>query len=185
MEKPNRNYSQEYEEPHKKEVYVEKPRTNWEIKVPQVKVIGPEGEFLGLMVTKDAVYKAKDAGLDLVEIVPTEKPPVCKIMNLGKWIFEQKKKKKENQHKAPPMHEIRLTPNTEQHDIEIKAKKAIEFLQQGSKIIIQFKTKGRESQKHDLMKNVAIKFHAAVAEFADMEIKDHTYILTPKTIKTV
>lgn len=173
-------FEEDYES-HKKEVHVEKPRTNWEIKVPAIHLIDQNGEFVGIMSVKDAVTKAKAANLDLVEIVPNNKPPVCKIMDLGKWMFEQKKKAKSNMHKAPPLHEIRLTPNTESHDIEIKAKKAIEFLQEGSKIILQFKTKGREASKVQLIREVAEKFAKAVEAHATMEIKGDTFILSPKS----
>lgn len=169
-----------YDEPNKKEVKIEKPRTNWEIKVPQIKLVDNEGKFIGLMNVKDAVYKAKDIGLDLVEIVPTENPPICKIMDLNKWIFEQKKKAKSNIHKAPALHEIRLTPNTGDHDIEIKAKKAIEFLKEGSKIILQFKTKGREARLYEIMKGVAQRFAKAVETHATMEYTGESFILHPK-----
>lgn len=169
-----------FDEPEKKEFHVEKPRVNWEIKVPQIKLVDSNGTFIGLMNVKDAVYKAKDAGLDLVEIVPTEKPPICKIMDLNKWIFEQKKKAKSNVHKAPATHEIRLTPNTGDHDISIKAKKAIEFLKEGSKIILQFKTKGREAKLYHIMKEIAEKFAKAVETHATMEYTGECFILHPK-----
>jgi translation initiation factor IF-3 len=172
--------TQVFDEPNKKEFHVEKPRTNWEIKVPQIKLIDNEGTFIGLMSVKDAVYKAKDLGLDLVEIVPTEKPPVCKIMDLNKWIYEQKKKAKANTQKAPETHEIRLTPNTGNHDIEIKARKAIEFLKEGSKIILQFKTKGREARLYSIMKEVAERFAKAVETHATMEYTGECFILHPK-----
>jgi translation initiation factor IF-3 len=168
---------------HKKEIHIDKPRTNWEIKVPQIHLIDQNGTFIGLTTVKEGVIKAKEANLDLVEIVPNHKPPVCKIMDLGKWIFEQKKKAKSNIHKAPPTHEIRLTPNTEQHDIEIKAKKAIEFLKEGSKIILQFKTKGREAKKQDLIEIVAVKFAKAVEEHAVMENTGECFILSPKHVE--
>lgn len=172
---------EEHEDSNKKEVHVEKPRTNWEIKVPAVHLIDQNGDFIGVMSVKEAVIKAKTANLDLVEIVPKNKPPVCKIMDLGKWMFEQKKKAKSNIHKAPPMHEIRLTPNTEIHDIEIKARKATEFLKNGSKIILQFKTKGREASKHALIKEVADKFAKAVEEHATLEYTGECFILHPKS----
>lgn len=176
------NNDEQYEHSNRKDVHVDKPRTNWEIKVPTVHLIDQNGDFLGILNTKDAIFKAKDINLDLVEIDPKHKPPVCKIMDLGKWIFEQKKKAKSNIHKAPPLHEIRLTPNTELHDIEIKAKKAIEFLKEGSKIVLQFKTKGRESKKFDLIKLVAEKFAKAVESHATMENTGEGFILTPKNI---
>ena len=185
MIKPTRDLIEEPVEDfpdQKSKSSVDRPRTNWEIKVPQVRVIGPDGEFLGVMMTKDAVYKAKDLFLDLVEIVPTEKPPVCKIMDLGKWIYAEKKKHKDNTHKTPQMHEIRLTPNTEQHDIEIKARKALEFLKTGSKVSIQFKTKGREAKKFDLMKKIAMKFYDILKEHAEMDFTGDTFILHPKAV---
>lgn len=188
MTKPYRNPSADIDSQqsdtdtyhNKKDITVDKPRTNQEIRIQQVQVVNHDGAFLGVMKTFDAIQKARSLSLDLVEIVPTETPPICKIMDLGKYLFELKKKKRDNVHKAPPTHEIRLTPNTGDHDILIKAKKALEFLAEGSKVILQFKTKGREARKTDLIKAVANKFYQAVAEKATFETKDDTYILHPK-----
>jgi translation initiation factor IF-3 len=180
LTKSNRDYT-DNEETNKHEIEVEKPRTNHEIRIPQVKLIDASGTFVGIIRTDEALKRAYAAGLDLVEIVPTEKPPICKIMDLGKYIFDLKKKKKSNTHKAPPTHEIRLTPSTEIHDIQIKAKKALEFLTTGSKVILNFKAKGREAKKTDLMKAVAMQFFNEVSAHATMETVDNTYILHPKS----
>lgn len=178
--KERRNYS-ETEINEKEEVNVDRPRTNGEIRLPQIKLIDQDGNFVGVIRTTDALQRAYAVGLDLVEIVPTEKPPICKIMDLGKYIFDLRKKKKANTHKAPEDHEIRLTPNTETHDIKIKAKKAIEFLKDGSKVIIQFKAKGREVKNVERMKEIALEFYKEVESVASLETKDNTYILHPKS----
>lgn len=184
INKPSRDeqlYAETYLYKNKEDIEVEKPRSNWEIKLPQITLIDENGHFCGLVSTKDAIQKARDVGLDLIEINQNSKPSLCKIMNLGKFLFEKKKKKKENVHKSPPTHEIRLTPNTEDHDLEIKAKKAIEFLKEGSKVTIQFKTKGREAKMYSQIKNVAERFTKFIENYSTLEFKDNTYIFHPKS----
>jgi translation initiation factor IF-3 len=158
----------------------DRPRINNEIRVYKVRLIDSKGDNVGVVDIRDALYKAREAGLDLVEVVPTSQPPVCKIMDLGKWLFEKKKKAKENTHKAPETHEIRLTPVINIHDIEIKSKKAIEFLSEGSKVILHFKVKGREAKHKELIVAVAQKFFEFVKEKATLEEKGGVYILSPK-----
>jgi len=159
----------------------EKPKMNWEIKYLQIRLIDVNGDNLGLFAVKDAIGKAKIIGLDLIEINPMAKPPVCKIMDLGKYMFELKKKKKENTSKQPETKEIRLTPSIGQHDLIIKSKKACEFLDNGSKVIIKFKLKGREAKKYDLIKAIVIKFHDILKDKCILESKLDSYILIPKS----
>lgn len=158
----------------------ERPKMNYEIKHFKIRLINELGENEGVVSTKDAIYKAKDKGLDLIELNPNSNPPVCKIMDLGKYIFEQKKHKKETKQKAIENHEIRLTPSIGEHDLEIKSKKAVEFLSKGSKVFLQFKLKGREAKKYDLIKAVAERFYGYVKDIANLEHKGDGFTLVPK-----
>ena len=127
------------------------PRTNHRINSPEVQVISSEGENLGILKTNDAISRAKDEGLDLIEIAPNAKPPVCKIMDMGKFKYDQQKKAskaKKNQKKVE-LKEIKLRPVTEVHDYTFKIKNAQKFLSKGDKVKFTIKFKGRELQhKH-------------------------------------
>lgn len=159
---------------------INRPRINHEIKVYKVRLIDQNGNNVGIVDTRDALNRARDAVLDLVEVSPTTNPPVCKIMDFRKYIFEQKKKMKENTHKAPETHEIRLTPNIDQHDIEVKARKATEFLEDGSKVILVFKVKGREAKQTEFINDVVKRFYALVDKLATLENKGEVFILHPR-----
>ena len=158
----------------------DRPRINDEIKCYNVRVIDNNGNNIGVITPREALQRAKQLGLDLVEVSPSAKPPVCKIMDFGKFLFEKRKKQKESFQKAPETHEIRLTPCIGVHDIEIKAKKALEFLTEGSKVILQFKLRGRETKHPELIKEVINKFYDFVKEKAVLESKGGSYTLVPK-----
>ena len=124
------------------------PRTNHRINSPEVQVISSEGENLGILKTNDAISRAKDEGLDLIEIAPNAKPPVCKIMDMGKFKYDQQKKAskaKKNQKKVE-LKEIKLRPVTGVHDYTFKIKNAQKFLSKGDKVKFTVKFKGRELQ---------------------------------------
>ena len=111
-------------------------RINEQIRVPQVRLIGSDGEQLDVMPIKEAQQIAHDKGLDLVEIAPHGKPPVCKIMDYGKYRFEQVKREKETRknQRVITLKEVKLRPNIEAHDFETKAKNAERFLKDGDKV---------------------------------------------------
>lgn len=144
----------------------------------QVRVIDHNGTNLGVLSSYDAIGKAREVGLDLV-MVSDGATPTCKIMDLGKFIFEKRKKEKENKVKSPETHEVRLTLNTQSHDLQIKAKKAVEFLQEGGKVQLQFKVKGRESRFPEKVKEIALQFAELVKPHGNMELKADVYIITP------
>jgi len=124
------------------------PRTNHRINSPEVQVISSEGENLGILKTNDAISRAKDEGLDLIEIAPNANPPVCKIMDMGKFKYDQQKKAskaKKNQKKVE-LKEIKLRPVTGVHDYTFKIKNAQKFLSKGDKVKFTVKFKGRELQ---------------------------------------
>ncbi|HOJ50852.1 MAG TPA: translation initiation factor IF-3 [Spirochaetota bacterium] len=118
---------------------------NNQIKAKKVRLVDPDGNQLGVVDINEALLKAKEFNLDLVEIAPQAEPPVCKIMDYGKYRFEQKKKEKEMKKKQHiiQVKELTLTPLIEEHDYQVKLKKAKEFLIRGDKLKLTVKFKGR------------------------------------------
>jgi translation initiation factor IF-3 len=121
-------------------------RVNLQIRVPEVRLLGEEGEQLGVLPTDQARGLARERGLDLVEISPSAVPPVCKIMDFGKFKYEQKKKEGESKKKQHQMQlkELRLRTRTGDHDVDVKLAKAREFLTEGDKVSFYVQFRGRE-----------------------------------------
>jgi translation initiation factor IF-3 len=111
-------------------------RVNHRIRVPEVLVVGADGANLGVLQTQDALRRAREAGLDLVEINPKGQPPVCKILDFGKFKYEESKKKRETKRKQTVVEvkEIKLRPKTDEHDLGVKMRNACRFLQSGNKV---------------------------------------------------
>ena len=121
-------------------------RINNRIRFPQIRVIGPDGTQLGIMATKDALRQAQDQGLDLVEISPNARPPVCRILDFGKYQYEEAKnakRAKKRQH-ATQLKEMRFRPKIDEHDINFKTNRLREFLQDGHKVRAFVEFRGRE-----------------------------------------
>ncbi len=121
-------------------------KVNTEIKAPKVRVISHTGEQVGILSIQEALLKAREAGLDLVEIVPGSSPPVCKITNFGKFRYDQTKREKESkksQHKVK-IKEIKLKPNIDDHDLETKTRQARDFIVKGNKVKVTCTYRGRE-----------------------------------------
>ncbi len=121
-------------------------KVNREIRAPKVRVIGASGEQVGIIALYEALAMAEEQGLDLVEIVPGSNPPVCKIMNFGKFRYDQSKREKENkkaQHQIK-VKEIKLKPNIDVHDLETKTRHARDFLASGNKVKVTCTFRGRE-----------------------------------------
>lgn len=127
--------------------------------------------MFGVVDINTALEKAEEKDLDLVLVSPNSNPPVCKIMNYGKYKFEQSKKEKEakKKQKAIEIKEIRITPNIEQHDFEFKAKNARKFIEDGNKLKITIKFKGREVNNSKLGENVLNKFIENLSDIAVIE----------------
>ena len=144
-------------------------RRNHRIKVPQVRVISPEGKQLGIMDTPKAINLALDNGLDLVEFAPNATPPVCKIVDFGKYVYEEQKKHSHAKTTASKIKEIEFTARIETHDFETKLRHGEEFLDHGNKVKLRLKFRGRE------MAHVEIGFalmKRAVTELAGMGVPD-------------
>jgi translation initiation factor IF-3 len=136
------------------------PRSNNRITSPDVQVITSDGDNLGVLNLNEAIRKAKEEGLDLIEIAPNAKPPVCKIIDMGKYKYEAQKKanKAKKRQKKIELKEIKLRPVTETHDYNFKLKNALKFLSKGDKVKFTIRFKGRELQHsnlgHDLMNKI-------------------------------
>jgi translation initiation factor IF-3 len=140
-------------------------RRNHRIKVPQVRVISPEGKQLGIMDTPKAINLALEFGLDLVEFAPNANPPVCRIIDFGKWVYEESKKHSHAKATGSKIKEIEFTARIEQHDYETKLRHAEQFLDHGNKVKMRLKFRGREMAHTDIGFNVMKR---AVADLAGM-----------------
>jgi len=119
-------------------------RVNERIRVREVRVIGADGEQLGVMAPEEALAIAREGGLDLVEVAATSRPPVCRIMDYGKYKYEQKKKSASKKSHAATLKEVKLRPGTDQHDLNFKLNNARKFLMEGDKVKITVMFRGRE-----------------------------------------
>jgi translation initiation factor IF-3 len=126
----------------------EQPRVNERIRIREVRLIDQHGKQIGIVSTADAMQMAKDAEMDLVEVAPQARPPVCKIMDFGKFKYEQRKKSQASRKKMHQVKvkEVRLRPKIETHDLEVKLKRARQFLDQGDKVLVNMLFRGREMQ---------------------------------------
>ena len=148
------------------------PRYNFKITSPEVQVITSDGQNLGILNTNEAISKANDEGLDLIEIAPNAKPPVCKIMDMGKFKYDQQKKanKAKKKQKKIELKEIKLRPVTEVHDYTFKIKNAQKFLSKGDKVKFTIKFKGRELQHPQLGDELMIKIQQDMKEIGKVEL---------------
>jgi len=122
-------------------------RVNTEIRVPQVRVIDADGKQIGILDTRKAIELANDQGYDLVEVSPTAQPPVCRFMDYGKYKYQQSKKlQKQKSHHQVHIKEIKVRPFTGDHDLEVKLRHILEFLEKGNKVKITLMFRGRELQ---------------------------------------
>lgn len=143
-------------------------RANEQIRVKEVRVVSADGEQLGVIPTVVAIAKAKDAGLDLVEVAPNAEPPVCRIMDFGSFKFQKKKKEKESKKRAHVIHvkEIRLSPKIEKHDFEVKLKHARKFLEKHDRVLLSMRFRGREMMYVDRAEEVMNDFVVACSDLA-------------------
>ncbi|HNU54197.1 MAG: translation initiation factor IF-3 [Candidatus Cloacimonetes bacterium] len=150
---------------------VPKERINEQISAPKVRVIGPDGKQIGIMPTRDAIRKAEDMNLDLVEISPNTEPPVCRILDFGKYYFEKEKKAREarkRQHEIE-IKEIKFGPNTEEHDYNFKKNNAIRFLKQRNKVKFTVRFRGRQMAHKELGYDVLERLKNDLGHIADVD----------------
>lgn len=168
-------------------------RINREIRAPRVRVIDNEGSQLGILTLMDAISRAEQVGLDLVEISPSADPPVCKIIDFGKYRYQQTKKERESkksQHQVK-VKEVKVKPNTDDHDLETKLRHAREFIAKGNKVKITCTFRGREMAHTEFGMKVVKGMCESLADIATPESpakmfgKQLTVVLAPGAKKKV
>ena len=158
-------------------------RCNEQIRLTPIRLIGADNEQVGIIETHEALRTAREAGLDLVEVAPTERPPVCRIMDFGKWKYQQKKniKKHHEQH----LKEVRLRPKTDDNDRRIKITRALRFLKKGDKVQFRMRFRGRERAHREIgfeiLKGVIIELGdlVKVERSPGMDGRDMIMLVTP------
>ena len=147
------------------------PRVNEDIRVPQVRLIDQEGEMLGVMTARDALLKAYDAGLDLLEISPNAIPPVVKILDYGKYKYEQQKKANEarKKQKVVEIKEVKVRPNIDDHDYDVKMRAMKSFIGEGDKVKVTLRFRGREMAHQDLGIKVLERIRQELGETIKVE----------------
>ncbi len=147
------------------------PKSNFKITSNEVQVITSDGQNLGILNLNEAINKAKSEGLDLIEIAPNAKPPVCKIMDMGKFKYDQQKKanKAKKKQKKIELKEIKLRPVTEVHDYTFKIRNAQKFLSKGDKVKFTIRFKGRELQHSHLGNELMDKIKQDIQEIGKVE----------------
>jgi translation initiation factor IF-3 len=147
------------------------PRVNEDIRVPQVRLIDEAGEMMGVMSAREALLRAYELGMDLLEISPNAVPPVCKITDYGKYKYEQQKKANEarKKQKIVEIKEIKVRPNIDDHDYDVKMRAAKGFIEEGDKVKVTLRFRGREMAHQDLGVKVLERIRTELAEMAKVE----------------
>jgi translation initiation factor IF-3 len=168
-----------------------RPAINGEIRAREVRLVDQDGKQAGIVPLRDALAAAEAVELDLVELVPDAEPPVCRIMDYGKYVFEQKQQKKEAKKKQHQVQikEIKLRPGTEDADYQVKLRAVIRFLEDGDKAKITLRFRGREMAHQDIGARVLERLKADLEELAQveqmpkMEGRQMVMVLAPKKKK--
>lgn len=163
---------------------------NNEIRASEVRLIDSEGEQLGVVSLDEAKLKAKESGLDLVEISPTAKPPVCRIMDYNKFQYQQQKKQAiaKKKQKLVQIKELKFRPGTDEGDLQVKLRKLVEFLTEGNKVKITVRFRGREMAHKELVKSLFDRIVHDAGELATVELapkyegRQIIMILAPKKV---
>jgi translation initiation factor IF-3 len=161
---------------------------NDRIRHPQIRVVGEDGEQIGIMASREALAMARERGLDLIEVAPQAQPPVCRIIDYGKFKYEQAKRERESskKHKQSDLKGIKMFPHIDQHDFDVKVRSALKFLQEGDKVKVTVAFKGREITHPEFGRLQMEKIIDAAAEVGGqvekppmMEGRQMTMILSP------
>lgn len=163
-------------------------RKNHQITVPRVRVIGADGQQVGVMLTRDAIAKAEEAGLDLVEVSPNADPPVCKIMDYGKYIYQKDKAAQQARKKQKQIQvkEVKFRPTTEEADYQTKLRALKAFLEEGDKIKVTVRFRGREMQHQELgarlMDRVKADLEtlAIIEQHPRLEMRQSVMVMSPR-----
>ena len=161
-------------------------RINEQIRISPIRLIDAEGQPLGVVPTLQAMEKAREAGLDLVEVAPNERPPVCKILDYGKFRYDQSRKANKNKVHQQKLKEVRVRPKTGDHDVEVKINAVRKFLEHKDKVLLSVQFRGRELQHIEEGKKVLDQMLEKLADVAkvergaSMEGKRMSAMLAPK-----
>ncbi|RDV39676.1 translation initiation factor IF-3 [Bradymonadaceae bacterium TMQ3] len=166
------------------------PKINRRIRAPEVRVIDPDGEQLGIMSSDDALEKAEGFGLDLVEVAPQARPPVVRIMDYGKFKYQQKKRTAEARKKSSrvELKEVKFRPKTDEHDFQTKLRRARRFLEENNKVKLTVMFRGREITHPEIARTMLQRAAEELADAAQveqstrMEGRNMTLFLTPKNV---
>ena len=166
----------------------EGPRVNEDIDNAQIRLVDADGEMIGVVPTEEALDRAADAGLDLVEVSPNADPPVCKILDFGKLKYENQKKKAEarKKQKTIDVKEIKMRPGIEEHDYQVKMRSMRRFIDDGDKVKVTLRFRGREMAHQDLGAKVLDRVRddmdelAKVEQFPQMEGRQITMVFAPR-----
>ncbi len=164
------------------------PRVNEDIRVPQVRLIDQDGEMQGVMSARDALLRAYAVGLDLLEISPNADPPVCKILDFGKYKYELQKKKNEAKKKQRVIEikEVKVRPNIDENDYQVKLRSMKSFIEEGDKVKVTLRFRGREMAHQDIGVKVLERIRAdleggtKVEQMPRMEMRQMVMVLSPK-----
>jgi translation initiation factor IF-3 len=166
----------------------EGPRVNDDIAVLRIRLVDERGNMVGIVGRNEALVMASDAGLDLVEIAPNADPPVCKILDFGKYKYEEQKKKNEarKKQKIIEVKEIKLRPSIDDHDYDVKMRSMVKFIGEGDKVKVTMRFRGRELAHQELGMDVLVRVRddldeiAKVEQMPRMEGRQMTMVVSPK-----
>ncbi len=164
------------------------PRVNEEIRIPQVRLIDQDGEMQGVLTVREAMQRAFAVGLDLVEISPNADPPVCKILDFGKFKYEQQKKRNEakKKQKVIEIKEIKVRPNIDENDYQVKMRAMKSFIEEGDKVKVTLRFRGREMAHQDIGVRVLERIRqemdptSKVEQMPRMENRQMVMVLSPR-----
>ena len=166
----------------------EGPRINDEISVVRVRLVDERGNMVGIVGRNEALAMASDVGLDLVEVAPNADPPVCKILDFGKYKYEEQKKKNEarKKQKTIEVKEIKLRPSIDDHDYDVKVRSMVKFIEEGDKVKVTMRFRGRELAHQELGMDVLVRVKGDLEEIAKveqmprMEGRQMTMVMAPR-----
>ncbi|HUC67121.1 MAG TPA: translation initiation factor IF-3 [Stellaceae bacterium] len=164
------------------------PRVNQEIMVPRVRLVDERGEMIGVVTRNEALQRASEAGLDLVEVAANADPPVVKILDFGKFKYEEQKRRNEarKKQKVIEVKEIKLRPGIDDHDYDVKMRSMVKFIEEGDKVKVTMRFRGRELAHQELGMNVLMRVRedldqlAKIEQHPRMEGRQMTMVLSPK-----
>jgi translation initiation factor IF-3 len=164
------------------------PRVNQEIMVPRVRLVDERGEMIGVVTRNEALQRATEAGLDLVEVAANADPPVVKILDYGKFKYEEQKRRNEarKKQKVIEVKEIKLRPGIDDHDYDVKMRSMIKFIEEGDKVKVTMRFRGRELAHQELGMNVLMRVKddldnvAKIEQHPRMEGRQMTMVMSPK-----